>query len=99
MDATVALHSAPLFSVLLFCIYRAAQPQAVYAVPGAGAVSGEGDAQAVLDKDLMAMKVTELKEELAARGEALSGNKAWLHRGAGGQARQSSRQQEVRAVK
>jgi hypothetical protein len=36
--------------------------------------------QAVLDKDLMAMKVTELKEELAARGEALSGNKAWLRR-------------------
>ena len=35
-----------------------------------------------VDKDLMAMKVTELKEELkeelAARDEALSGNKAWL---------------------
>ena len=31
-------------------------------------------------KDLMAMKVTELKEELAARDEALSGNKAWLRR-------------------
>ena len=30
-----------------------------------------------VSKDLMAMKVTELKE-LAARGEALSGNKAWL---------------------
>ena len=29
-------------------------------------------------KDLMAMKVTELKEELAARDEALSGNKAGL---------------------
>ena len=33
-----------------------------------------------MNKDLMAMKVTELKEELAARGEALSGNKAWLRR-------------------
>ena len=31
-------------------------------------------------KDLMAMKVTELKEELEARGEAVSGNKAWLRR-------------------
>ena len=32
------------------------------------------------DKDLMAMKVTELKEELSARGEPVSGNKAWLRR-------------------
>tara|TARA_B110000027_G_scaffold124867_1_gene141798 strand:+ start:493 stop:699 length:207 start_codon:yes stop_codon:yes gene_type:complete len=30
-------------------------------------------------KDLMAMKVAELKDELEARGEARSGNKAWLH--------------------
>ena len=28
----------------------------------------------------MAMKVDELKEELEARGEAKSGNKAWLRR-------------------
>ena len=39
-------------------------------------------AMQAVDKDLMAMKVTELKEELkeelAARDEALSGNKAWL---------------------
>ena len=28
----------------------------------------------------MAMKVGELKEELEARGEAKSGNKAWLRR-------------------
>ena len=28
----------------------------------------------------MAMKVTELKEELAAREEPVSGNKAWLRR-------------------
>ena len=34
----------------------------------------------VVAKDLMAMKVTELKEELAARDEAVSGNKAWLRR-------------------
>ena len=31
-------------------------------------------------KDLMEMKVAELKEELAARDEPLSGNKAWLRR-------------------
>ena len=31
-------------------------------------------------KDLMAMKVTELKEELEARDEPVSGNKAWLRR-------------------
>ena len=31
-------------------------------------------------KDLMAMKVAELKDELEARGEARSGNKAWLRR-------------------
>ena len=31
-------------------------------------------------KDLLAMKVAELKEELEARGEARSGNKAWLRR-------------------
>ena len=33
-----------------------------------------------VNKDLMTMKVTELKEELEARGEATSGNKAWLRR-------------------
>ena len=31
-------------------------------------------------KDLMAMKVDELKEELEERDEAKSGNKAWLQR-------------------
>ena len=31
-------------------------------------------------KDLMAMKVAELKEELEAREEGKSGNKAWLRR-------------------
>ena len=31
-------------------------------------------------KDLMAMKVTELKEELEARDEPKTGNKAWLRR-------------------
>ena len=31
-------------------------------------------------KDLMAMTVAELKEELAARDEPVSGNKAWLRR-------------------
>ena len=31
-------------------------------------------------KDLMAMKVAELKDELEARGEARSGSKAWLRR-------------------
>lgn len=33
-----------------------------------------------VQKDLVAMKVVELKEELGERGEALSGNKAWLRR-------------------
>ena len=31
-------------------------------------------------KDLMEMKVAELREELGARGEIQSGNKAWLRR-------------------
>ena len=34
----------------------------------------------VVKKGLMAMKVTELKEELEARSESVSGNKAWLRR-------------------
>ena len=33
-----------------------------------------------VDKDLLAMKVAELKEELEARSEGTSGNKAWLRR-------------------
>ena len=35
-----------------------------------------------VQKDLVAMKVVELKEELGERGEAVSGNKAcgWLRR-------------------
>ena len=33
-----------------------------------------------VQKDLMAMKVTELKEELGARDEPVSGNKARLRR-------------------
>ena len=40
----------------------------------------EASAMRVGDKDLLAMKVTELREELSARGEAVSGNKAWLRR-------------------
>ena len=38
------------------------------------AADGEGG----LTKDLMAMTVTELREELDAREEPVSGNKAWL---------------------
>ena len=34
----------------------------------------------VVDKDLLAMKVAELKEELEACGEGRTGNKAWLRR-------------------
>ena len=39
-------------------------------------------AMQVVGKDLMAMKVTELKEELDGRGQAQgkSGNKVWLRR-------------------
>ena len=33
-----------------------------------------------VSKDMMEMKVTELKEELGARDEPVSGNKAWLRR-------------------
>ena len=40
----------------------------------------EASAMQVGVKDLMAMKVTELREELAARSEAVSGNEAWLRR-------------------
>ena len=40
----------------------------------------EAGAMQWVSKDLMAMKVTELKDELEARGEAKSGNKAWLRR-------------------
>ena len=40
----------------------------------------EAAAMRAVDKDLMAMKVTELKEELGAREEPVSGNKAWLRR-------------------
>ena len=40
----------------------------------------EAAAIMVGEKDLMAMKVTELKEELAVRDEPVSGNKAWLRR-------------------
>ena len=37
-------------------------------------------AMEAVQKDLMAMKVTELKEELEARGEPKTGAKAWLRR-------------------
>ena len=37
-------------------------------------------AMEAVDKDLMEMKVAELKEELSARGEAVSGSKALLRR-------------------
>ena len=40
----------------------------------------EAAAMQAVDKDLMAMKVAELKDELEARGEVRSGNKAWLRR-------------------
>jgi hypothetical protein len=36
--------------------------------------------RSAVEKDLMDMKVTELKEELASRDEPVSGNKAWLRR-------------------
>ena len=40
----------------------------------------EAAAMQAVAKDLMAMTVAELKEELAARDEPVSGNKAWLRR-------------------
>jgi hypothetical protein len=38
----------------------------------------EAAAMRAVAKDLMAMKVVELKEELEARDEATSGSKSWL---------------------
>ena len=40
----------------------------------------EGGGAGGLTKDLIAMKVAELKEALEARSEGKSGNKAWLRR-------------------
>jgi hypothetical protein len=40
----------------------------------------EAAAMQAVAKDLLAMKVTELKEELEVRGEGVTGNKAWLRR-------------------
>ena len=40
----------------------------------------KAEAMKAVDKDLMAMKVDELKEELQARDEVKMGNKAWLRR-------------------
>ena len=40
----------------------------------------EAAAMRAVSKDLMAMKVDELKLELEARDEGTSGNKAWLRR-------------------
>ena len=40
----------------------------------------EAAAMKAVEKDLLAMKVGELKEELEARGEGRTGNKAWLRR-------------------
>ena len=40
----------------------------------------EAAAMKAVSKDLMAMKVDELKLELEARDEGTSGNKAWLRR-------------------
>ena len=40
----------------------------------------EAAAMKAVDKDLLSMKVGELKEELEARGEGRAGNKAWLRR-------------------
>ena len=40
----------------------------------------EAAAMQAVTKNLMAMKVAELKEELTAHDEHVSGNKAWLRR-------------------
>ena len=49
-------------------------------VEGMAACAHHAAAMRAVAKDLMAMKVDELKEELEARGEGKSGNKAWLRR-------------------
>ena len=43
----------------------------------------EAAAMQAVTKNLMAMKVAELKEELTARDEPVSGNKVWLPSGGG----------------
>ena len=43
----------------------------------------KAEAMRAVDRDLMAMKVDELKEELEARDEVKTGNKAWLRCGGG----------------
>ena len=48
----------------------------------------EAAAMLAVQKDLMDILVRELKEELAAREEPVSGNKAWLRRRLGLHARQ-----------
>ena len=40
----------------------------------------QASAMTAVRKDLMAMRVVDLKEELTARGETTQGNKAWLRR-------------------
>lgn len=40
----------------------------------------EAAAMHIVNKDLMAMKVAELKEELEAGGDGVTCNKAWLQR-------------------
>ena len=46
--------------------------------PEAELFQAGGDGE--LEQDLMTMKVVELRAALEARGEAVSGNKAWLRR-------------------
>ena len=55
---------------------RGAELQATYLSADLFAAS----AMKAVEKDLLAMKVAELKEELEAWGETKTGNKAWLRR-------------------
>ena len=60
---------------LLRLLLRAQGEVILFASKAAAAMQAVGT-----NKDLMDMKVTELKAELEARGEVKTGNKAWLRR-------------------
>ena len=72
------------YSTLLHPKFRSVSAHYVRTVrdPGASLSADlfEAAAMKAVDKDLLAMKVGELKEELEARGEGRTGNKAWLRR-------------------
>ena len=84
----------PLLSLGQQMVASAASADGAFSLGAAGVAGGghalrtmspepelfEAAAMLAVEKDLMDMLVRELKEELAARDEPVSGNKAWLRR-------------------